>query len=75
MKANVDSVNLQKNVGKIFQQVVEGSAEIAATQTQQWDQSQELAAQVQGSLQDIREAELNALLGAVYGIHQELVSH
>lgn len=75
MKANVDSVNLQKNVGKIFQQVVEGSAEIAATQTQQWDQSRELAAQVQGSLQDIREAELNALLGAVYGIHQELVSH
>lgn len=75
LKASADSVDLQKNVGKIFQHVVEGSAELAATQTQQWDQSRELAAQVQGSLQGIREAEVDALLGAVYDIHLELVSH
>jgi len=73
-KANADSVDLQKNVERIFQQVVEGSAELAATQTQQWDQSHELATELQGSLQNLRDTELNALLGMFYSIHNQLVS-
>ena len=72
-KANVDSVDLQRNVGKVFQQVVEGSAELAAFQTQHADRSQELAVELQGSLQNMRDQEINAMLSLFHGIHSQLV--
>ncbi len=73
-QANTDSMDLQKNIGKVFQQVVEGGAELAATQTQQWDQSRELATELQGSLQNLRESEVSALLGVFHSIHEQLAS-
>lgn len=72
-KANVDSVDLQGNVGKVFQQVIEGSAELAAFQTQHADRSREVAIELQGSLQNMRDQEINAMLGLFHGIHSQLV--
>lgn len=60
-------------MGKVFQQVVEGGAELAATQTQQWDDSRELANQLQGSLQNMKNAEVNALLRAIHSMHYQIV--
>ncbi len=72
-KANVDSIDLQKNVGKVFQQVVEGSVEVAAFQTQHADRSREMAVELQGSLQNMRDQEINAMLSIFHGIHSQLV--
>jgi hypothetical protein len=71
--ANADAVDLQKNVGKIFQQVVEGGAELAAVQTQQSGHAQEMAIELQGSLQNMREQEIGAMLALFHGIHNQLV--
>lgn len=73
-QANADSIGLYKNVRKVFQGVVEGGAELAATQTRQWDKSRELANQLQGSLQNMKNAEVNALLSAIHSIHYQIVS-
>ena len=43
-------------------------------QTQQWDQSREMAEHLQSSLQDIKEREIGALVLAVYGMRDQLVS-
>lgn len=67
-------MDLRKNVGKVFQQVVEGGAQLAATQTQQWDQSRELANELQGSLQNMKNAEVSALLNAIHSMHYQIVS-
>lgn len=61
-------------MGKVFQEVVEGGAEIAATQTRQWDKSQELAHELQGSLQNMRNTEVSALLSAIHSMHHQIVS-
>lgn len=73
-KANIDSANLEKNIGRVFQQVVMGSAELAATQTEQWDISRVLATELQSSLQDMKEGEIGPLLGALVNIQGQLVS-
>lgn len=72
-KANVDSVDLQRNVGKVFQQVAEGSGELAAFQSQHADRSREMAKELQGSLQNMRDQEINAMLSLFHGIHGQLV--
>jgi len=58
----------------VFQQVVEGGAELAATQTQQWDTNQELANQLQVSLHEMKNADVNALLNAFHSMHYQIVS-
>ena len=72
--ANTDSLNLQKNVGKIFQQVAEGGAELAAVQSQQSEHAQEMAIELQSSLQNMRNQEISAMLSLFHGIHNQLVS-
>ena len=72
-QANADSIELRKNVGKIFQQVVEGGAELAAVQTQQSDHAREMAIELQGSLQNMREQEIGTMLALFHGIHNQLV--
>ena len=72
-KANDDSIDLQRNVGKVFQQVAEGSAELAAVQTLHADHSREMAIELQGSLQNMRDQEVNAMLSLFHGIHSQLV--
>lgn len=73
-KANVDSANLEKNIGRVFQQVVTGSAELAATQTEQWDLSRVLAVELQSSLQKLKEGEIGPLLDALVSMQGQLVS-
>lgn len=67
-------MNLEKNIGRVFQQVITGSAELAATQTEQWDLSHGLAMELQNSLQDMKEGEIGSLLGALVSIQGQLVS-
>ena len=73
-KANIDSANLEKNIGKVFQQVLTGSAELAATQSEQWDLSRVMATELQGSLQSMKEGEIESVLGALASIRGQLVS-
>ena len=73
-KANIDSANLEKNIGKVFQQVLTGSAELAATQSEQWDLSRVMATELQGSLQSMKEGEIDSVLSALASIRGQLVS-
>ncbi|CAD6580993.1 MAG: hypothetical protein ASARMPREDX12_000330 [Alectoria sarmentosa] len=70
-KANIDSANLEKNIGRVFQQVVTGSAELAATQIEQWDLSRVLATDLQSSLQNMKGG-VGPLLGALASLHGQL---
>ena len=54
--------------------MVTGSAELAATQTEQWDRSRELATELQSSLQNLNKGEIGPLLGALASIQGQLVS-
>ena len=65
---------MEKNIGKVFQQVVTGSAELAAAQTKQWDLNRGLATELQTSLQNIKEEDIGPLLGALVSIQSQLVS-
>ncbi|KAI4185902.1 MAG: hypothetical protein L6R41_003839 [Letrouitia leprolyta] len=67
--------NLRSNIGKVFQQAVEGSVELAATQAKQWDTASASAAELQDSLQSLREQEVHSLLGAFDSINTQIVSH
>ncbi|KAL8702908.1 MAG: hypothetical protein Q9201_003914 [Fulgogasparrea decipioides] len=66
---------LQSNVGRVLQQVLKGSAELAATQASQWDATSSATAELRDSLQGIREHVLGSLLGAFDGINTQLVRH
>lgn len=71
---NLEATDLQKNVGRVLQQVIEGSSDLATSQVKQWQQSQDLASNLQTSLESMRDTEVKALLGAFGGIHGQLVS-
>ena len=51
-----------------------GSAELAATQTEQWDLSRSMATELQNSLQTIKEGDIVPVLGALASICDQLVS-
>ncbi|KAL8732581.1 MAG: hypothetical protein Q9181_003896 [Wetmoreana brouardii] len=63
---------LQSNIGRVFQQVLEGSAELAATQASQWDATSSSTAELRSSLQGMREHDVGSLLGAFDSIHGQL---
>lgn len=67
-------MSLEKNIGKVFQQVLAGNAELAATQTEQWDLSHVKATELQGSLQSMKEVEIVSVLAALASIQGQLVS-
>ena len=67
-------VDLQRNVGRVFQQALTGSAELAASQTEQWHTNHELATKLGNSLGHLSEIEIRNLLGALGSMHSELVS-
>ena len=73
-QSNAEAVDLQKNIRKVFQQVAQGSSEMAATQTKQWDLSRGLATELQSSLASMRADDVHALLGAFGAIHNQLVT-
>lgn len=64
-KASMDSANLEKNIGRVFQQVATGSAELAATLTKQGDLTLMQATELQNSLQNMKEGEVGPMLGAI----------
>lgn len=66
---------LKSNIGKVFQQTVEGSAELAATQAKQWDATLSSSVELRDALQSLREQEVHSLLGAFDSIHNQLVCH
>lgn len=67
-------MKLGTNIEKVFQQVVTGSAELAAAQTEQLDVSRELATELQSSLQNMKEVDIGPLLGALGGMQGQIVS-
>ena len=72
-QSSTEATVLQEKVGRVFQEVVEGSSELAASQTRQWEQSQDLAMRLQTSLGTMRDTEIQGLLGAFDGIQGQLV--
>ena len=73
-KSNDEAVDLEKNIRKVFQRVVEGSSELAASQTRQWEVSRSVAVDFQNTLETMRGHEVNALVQAFGTIHNELAS-
>ena len=67
-------MKLGTNIDRVFQQVVTGSAELAAAQTEQLDVSRELATELQSSLQNMKEVDIGPLLGALGGMQGQIVS-
>ena len=72
-RSNDEATTLQKNIGRVFQRVVEGSSELAAAQTDQWEHSRDLASGLHNSLESMREIEIRALVNAFGGIQGQLV--
>ncbi|KAL9005416.1 MAG: hypothetical protein Q9188_001810 [Gyalolechia gomerana] len=64
--------DLRSNIGRVFQQAVEGSAELAATQAKHWDAASASTIELQGSLQSLREQEVHSLLGAFDSINSQI---
>lgn len=73
-QSNAVASDLQKNIGRVFQQVAQGSSELAAIQSAQWDLNRGLATELQSSLESMREDQVQSLLGAFGVIHTQLVS-
>lgn len=69
-----EAVDLEKNIGKVFQKVVEGSSELAASQTRHWEVSRSVAVDLQNTLETMRGHEVSALVEAFGTIHNELAS-
>jgi len=65
---------LNINIGKIFEQVIDGGAALAATQTRQRDINRDIAAQLQSSLESMKSNDVAALVGAFATIQGQLVS-
>ncbi|KAL8708891.1 MAG: hypothetical protein Q9225_007536 [Loekoesia sp. 1 TL-2023] len=70
-----EAKELRSNIGKVFQQAVEGSAELAATQAKNWDAASSSTVDLRNSLQSLREQEVHSLLGALDSIHSQLVGY
>lgn len=73
-KSSSDATDLNKNIAKVFQHIVQGGSELAASQTQQWGVSRELAVQLQTVLQSMQGDQMAALIGAFGSIQNQLVS-
>ncbi|MCJ1412108.1 hypothetical protein MMC19_006200 [Ptychographa xylographoides] len=71
-ESNIDATDLEKNIGRIFEQVVQSSSGLAATQAQQWDTNLVIAAKLQNSLEMMRGHEMDALLSTFGSLHDQL---
>ncbi|KAG8532896.1 uncharacterized protein KY384_002774 [Bacidia gigantensis] len=60
--ASSSTTNLEHNVGKVFQKVVEGSSELAHVQTKQWETSRRVATELQASLKGMQQGDLASLI-------------
>ncbi|KAL9059541.1 MAG: hypothetical protein Q9206_001439 [Seirophora lacunosa] len=63
---------LKSNIARVFQQAVEGSAELAATHAKHWEATSSSTVDLRDSLHELRDQEVNSLLGAFGSIHNQL---
>ncbi|KAI9718761.1 MAG: hypothetical protein M1812_003935 [Candelaria pacifica] len=70
--SNDDVNDVRKNVAKVFQQVVKGGSELAASQSKDWDLNHSKALEVQQALEIIRVRDVQELLNAFGMIHKDL---
>lgn len=70
--SSAEADELRSNIGKVFQQAVEGSAALASTHAKQWDLASASAIELQGSLQNLRDQEVHSLLGAFDSINTQI---
>ncbi|MCJ1354189.1 MAG: hypothetical protein MMC33_004176 [Icmadophila ericetorum] len=74
-KSTVDTADLAKSIGKVFESAMRGSSDLASRQTEEWERSWGLANDLQGSLQSIGDQEVGVILMALkelYRIMQQL---
>jgi len=71
--SNSEVMDLQKNVGKVFQDVLSGSSELAYSQLKDLEVNRALATEVRSSLEIIRGKEVEALLQTLGSMHRDLV--
>ncbi|KAL9603797.1 MAG: hypothetical protein Q9219_000906 [cf. Caloplaca sp. 3 TL-2023] len=71
--AAAEAEELKSNIGRVFQQVVEGNAEVAATQVRSWDGVSSSMVELRSSLRNLRETEVHSLLGEFGSIYSQLV--
>lgn len=64
---------MHRNVHRILQDVVTGSSELAASQTEDLEANKELALSVRQSLESIRSNNIVAILTVFGNIHSQLV--
>ncbi|MCJ1478418.1 hypothetical protein MMC13_007098 [Lambiella insularis] len=72
--SNTAATNLNSDIARAFQQMAQGSSALAASQDQHWHMSNDLALQLQKSLELMRGQEINAIMGAFHHIHNQLQS-
>ncbi|KAI9818845.1 MAG: hypothetical protein M1827_007666 [Pycnora praestabilis] len=69
-----DVASLRKDVGRVFQEVLRGSSELAATQTKDLEFNHEVTIAIQRSLETIQGQNLQQLFLTFGSIHSELQS-
>ncbi|KAI4111183.1 MAG: hypothetical protein LQ345_006848 [Seirophora villosa] len=67
-----EAEGLKSNIARVFQQAVEGSAELAATHAKHWEATSSSTVDLQDSLRNMRDNEVNSLMGAFGSIHNQL---
>ena len=72
-EATQRSSDLDQNIRRVFQVAVEGSAELASIQTQQFDTSKALALDLHQSLDRMRTVEVQDLVAVIGQISGQLV--
>ena len=71
--ANAASTDLERNIGKIFQRVLEGSSELAQVQTTQWEINQGIATGLQLSLKSMQDGDVSTLVKTLGQMGVQLV--
>lgn len=64
---------MDKNVGRMFQVAAEGSAELASIQTNQLEANNVMASELQESLSQMRNKDVQSLVTVIQQIHGQLV--
>ncbi|MCJ1461598.1 hypothetical protein MMC07_000195 [Pseudocyphellaria aurata] len=71
-ESNAEALDLQKNIQRVIQQILQGGSELAASQTKEWNLNRGLATELQNSLENIRSTEMHSLLDVIGSIHDQL---
>ncbi len=66
--------DVRQNIARVFQQVVQGGSELAASQTKDWEQNHLKSVEVQEALEVIRVRDVQGLMDMFGMIHNDLVN-